>query len=191
MRVKKTINKMNAEFISESLKKYYDTGAKYMVPNIYFFGDGYGETDLLVVRDGKHFIYDIEIKVSRADYKNDFKKKDKHLILEKGYRTFRHRTSIKQPNGKRKWYKANEPVPIKSRPNRFFFAVPEGLIKPEELPSYAGLLYITKSGKVKKIKEGKLLHKETVNHAEKLCRKFYFYWLNAEERVKTILKTCD
>tara|TARA_R100000656_G_scaffold122724_1_gene98553 strand:- start:425 stop:982 length:558 start_codon:yes stop_codon:yes gene_type:complete len=182
MKIKKTTKevKIDEKFIQESLKYYYDSGARYMVPNIHFFDYGYGETDLLVVREGKkRLIYDIEIKVSKADYKRDFKKVVKHERLEKGTLTKRRRWSFKPQEGKRRMIKANEALKLNDRPNRFFFAVPEGLITEEELPPYAGLLYIDNRGNVTKIKEGKLLHKEEVPHEARLCRKFYFYWLNA------------
>lgn len=182
MKVKKTLKevKLDERFIQDSLKQYYDSGARYMVPNIHFFDHGYGETDLLVVREGRRkFIYDIEIKVSKADFKRDFKKLVKHERLEHGTITKNYRWYYKPLEGKRKRIKPNTPVKTNDRPNRFFFAVPEGLIGVKDLPPYAGLLYVDKKGNVTKVKEAKLLHKEEVPHESRLCRKFYFYWLNA------------
>ena len=52
---------------------------KYVIENLYVFN---WESDKLIeTRSG--LFYEFEIKVSRADFKNDFKnKKDKHAILE-------------------------------------------------------------------------------------------------------------
>lgn len=188
---RKKVKKINAGTLTNALQKYYESTARYLVPNIYFFGNGYGETDLLVVKEGKKgFIYDIEVKISKADFKADFKKIYKHQILENGEIVVKHKRSVKLRNGKRKTFKAHEPIPIDERPNRFFYAVPAGLITVEDVPDYAGLLYIHPNGSVEKIKEGKLLHKETISHDAVLCRKFYFYWLNAVAKYEKLKTLC-
>lgn len=174
---------MKAKDIENALKGYYEKSARYIVPNIYFFGYGYGETDLLIVREGKNkFIYDIEIKISKADFKADFKKVRKHNVIKDGFIVENYRKSVKMPNGKRKLVKKNTPIPIKERPNRFYYAVPTGLLTAVEVPPYAGLLYINSAGAVSKIKEAPLLHRAKVAHEPHLCRKFYFYWLNCLEK---------
>lgn len=45
-------------------------------------------------------------------------------------------------------------------PNKFFYAVPTGLISKEEVPDYAGLIYVDELGNCTKIKDGKFLHKD-------------------------------
>ena len=57
-------------------------------------------------------------------------------------------------------------------PNKFFYAVPAGLIKKEEVPEYAGLLYINEDLSVTKIKDGKFIHKDVLK-PEKLFQKTY------------------
>lgn len=185
--------KFNAKFIDTALRNYYESQALYMVSNIYAFHSRYQETDFLVVKTNNKYCYDIEIKVSVADFKADFKKTQKHDILEKGGYKSKHAT-FKTVKGKRKKYPAGRLIKTDERPNRFYFAVPEGLIQPEDVPDYAGLLYVTKSGQVTKVREGKLLHKKKLNIEKMLCRKFYFYWLNtldAVEIVKKALKNCE
>lgn len=184
--------KFNAKFIDTALRDYYDSQALYMVSNVYLFGNGYQETDFLVVKTNNKYCYDVEIKISKADFKADFKKTRKHDILEKGGYKTNYRKSVVR-NGKRKMLPAGRLIEVDKRPNRFYFAVPEGLISPEDVPEYAGLIYVNKTGKVTKVREGKLLHKKKLNIEKLLCRKFYFRWLDAlsaVEIVKSELKNC-
>lgn len=177
--------KYNSKTIDKALRGFYFSSAKYLVSNIYAFDKDYGETDLLIVRSGNEYIYDIEIKISRADFRADFKKEAKHSILKTG-------EYLRKTKYRRK--KITKLTKTTNIPNRFYYAVPEGLITKEEVPSYAGLIYIGENGEVKKIKEAKLLHKKRLDVEKLLCRKLYFYWLNAEEkleRVKNKLKACE
>lgn len=171
---------MTARDITQYLIWYYK-GARYVVPNIYLFNHPYTETDLLVVKENG-MTYDIEIKISKSDFKADFKKVKKHEILKDGFFKRKKDSYVKlEGQSRRKKFKAGEPIPGE-RPNRFYYAVPEGLITKKEVPDYAGLLYITRTGKIKKIKEGKLLHKDKLDVEPRLCRKFYFYWLNCKNK---------
>ena len=77
------------------------------------------------------YMHEIEVKVSRSDFRADFKKQgvrydrvtnlkntvEKHVIIPQGLTGLKH----------------------------FSFAVPEGLVTKEEIPEYAGLCYVTKS----------------------------------------------
>lgn len=84
------------------------------------------------------YIYEYEIKISRADFKNDFKKWDKHKRLKN-------------------W---------KLQCNRFYFVVPENLVLIDEIPEYCWLIYFyetPKGGYFKTIKNAKFLHKEKKN----------------------------
>ena len=100
---------------------------------------------------------EIEIKVSRADFLADLKKVEKHSIL------------------------ADKEHLVK--PNRFFYAVPEGLIQPEEVPEYAGLLWVMKSGchfTVMK-RPAPLLHGHKITPEDlMLADKFYYNMMNAK-----------
>ena len=185
--------KQTAKTIDTALREFYDNQALYMVSNIYAFHVKYQETDLLIVKSNNKYCYDIEIKVTRGDFQADFKKTTKHTILEKGYYK-RKNWSSEVVNGKRTKFAAGKPIPVSNRPNRFYYAVPEGLISVEDVPDYAGLLYITDKGQIIKVKEAKLIHKNKLNIEKMLCRKFYFYWkntLDAVEIVKKALKNCE
>lgn len=164
---------MTAKDIQKALANYYVNGVRYLVPNVYFFGHHYCETDLLVVKESNGWIYDIEIKVSRADFKADFKKTDKHRILQQGNISRTTTRSVQHGPGLF-GREEMETIHEAKRPNRFYFAVPEGLIKPDELPPYAGLLYVNDIGVVNKVKEAPVLHKERLEPEKTLCRKFYY-----------------
>lgn len=168
---------MTAKDIIVALESNYQT-ADFTVPNIYFFGHPYSETDFLVVQKSG-YIYDIEIKISRSDFRADFKKEDKHSILSTGAYISKH-NSFYFKDDKRIRVAKGQPIP-KSRPNRFYYAVPEGLIKKSEVPKYAGLLYIKPSGSVVKVKEAPLLTKEKTAFHEVLARKFYYSYLELKQ----------
>ena len=94
-------------------------GITAVVPNIYFF-DRFLECDVLAFTDNG-MVIEFEVKASKWDYLEDFKKKDKHDRMEA----------------------ANDKTII---PNQFYFVCPEGLISPAEIPNgYAGLIYVCKS----------------------------------------------
>jgi hypothetical protein len=59
-------------------------------------------------------------------------------------------------------------------PNQLYYACPEGLIKPEEVPDYAGLIYISHYAKV--IKKAPYIHKRKQNMDSVLLKKFYNLW---------------
>jgi len=155
---------------------------KYTVSNLYLFRHDW-ETDFLVVQRSSGYCYEIEIKISRADFFNDFKKVDKHSILKDGlYMKQKYRYQIDPETGKRKSEKYFSPEKWDYRPNKFYYCVPEGLVKVEEVPNYAGLMYVTPSGIVTK-KEPKFIHKEKLKLHDKLCDKFYFYWKDSEKEI--------
>ena len=72
--------KYTEEFMQAKLSNFFARNSvKYDVDGLYIFD---WESDKLIeTRAG--LIYEFEIKVSKSDFKNDFKhKKDKHIILE-------------------------------------------------------------------------------------------------------------
>lgn len=97
---------------------------------------------------------EIEIKISKADFKADYKKeyygKNKH-----------HQLLDKNDTDK---------------PNKFYFACPDGLIKTEDINENYGLIYITDSH-WKIVREAKFLHKNKmmteIKYVRKLLDKFY------------------
>lgn len=62
----------------------------------------------------------------------------------------------------------------KKIPHRFWYAVPEGLIKPNEVPEYAGIIYI--SDTVKEIRRAPYMHKNNQDITKELLNKYYNLW---------------
>jgi hypothetical protein len=117
----------------------------------HFTGAGLGECDVISITKNR-MVYEYEIKVSRSDFKADFKKTFKHRLMQ-------GEKALEDCYWKR-WeiYKNH-------RPNHFYYVVPEGLIKVEEIPSYAGLIYIKYDNSfsgydVTTIKNAPKIHKE-------------------------------
>jgi hypothetical protein len=125
------------------------------------------EADFLCWVDKKYWC-EVEVKVSRADFKRDFTHKpEKHRCLNlssdsacmnvlsaggeyEAWNTFKGTLVAK---GKATFIK-NQLIP-----NRFYFACPEGLIQPNEVPKYAGLIWILPDGKTRLVRRPKTLHR--------------------------------
>ena len=134
--------------------QYFRSNPRYLLHNLYVFG---WESDLLFL--SKSGIWtELEIKVSRSDFLADLKyKTEKHSILAD---------------------KEN-----RMKPNRFYYAVPEGLVLQDEVPDYAGLLWILDSGchSTVAVKPAPSLHNHKITpEVLKLADKFYFNMMNAK-----------
>lgn len=106
---------MDANILNTVMRDHWvSRGHRYVLPNAFF--QSY-ECDVFSITTSK-LIYECEIKISRQDFFNDFKK-----------------TSFK--GNKHDNLKAGEGLC-----NRFYFVVPDGLVKPEEVPPHCGLLYV-------------------------------------------------
>lgn len=144
---------MDATLTEQKIQRVLDkfmASPKYSVDGLFVFR---WESDkLLWTKAG--YIYEFEIKISRADYKNDFKHKaDKHLLLSS--KMPKESGPIQQDlfdnllEHERKRYpditkEQLHTYPDDTKlPNFFYYAVPEGLLEPDEVPPYAGLIYIT------------------------------------------------
>lgn len=146
---------MTANEIITVLNRFYKTNPKYLISNLYVFG---WESDYLAMTQSGYW-YEVEVKISRADFCADFKKKRKHQILagvEEGL-----------------------------RPNYFAYACPEGLLAPEEVPEYAGLIYIPHAGAYYGT-SGKYtpqLHKEKISADQLgLTDKFYYNYTSIKRK---------
>lgn len=153
---------MNSYDISKELYKYY-INFNYKLNNAYVFN---WESDFFAVSNS-NYVYEVEIKISKSDFKNDFNKtiygnQKKHDYLFNG----------------------------KLRPNKFLFACPEGLININEIPKEYGLIYITKEpySYAKIIQNGKYLHKENLFDNKIFLRslldKFYYRNIDLKRQMK-------
>jgi len=143
-------------YVQQRLSNFIGSNCRYKIGNIYLFG---GESDFMVQKQSSQYIYEYEIKISRSDFFADFKKHFKHSILKREDWIVGTRYENKIAN-------------------YFFYVVPENLIALNEVPHYAGLIYIS-DGKTKTIKEAPRLHNNRVG--EKLLRsllKNYTYKLS-------------
>lgn len=105
-----------------------------------FTGMGLQECDVISVSKS-NYIYEYEIKISRQDFKKDFlKEKHNHILNEKF-------TYIRK--GQQLWRVCNY----------FSYVVPKDLVTVEEVPDYAGLIYINEDFTFEIVKKPKLLHK--------------------------------
>ena len=59
-------------------------------------------------------------------------------------------------------------------PHRFYYACPEGLVKLEEVPPYAGLIYTSGATTCQIMKEAPFIHKRKMDMAQVLLDKFYY-----------------
>lgn len=160
--------KWSEELIQQQLRYNFlsPNSVKYFTENLNVYD---WESDVLkITKSG--YVYEFEIKISRGDFKNDFKhKKKKHLLLEN---------------------KENKT----KMPNYFYYVVPEDLITEDEVPEYAGLIYVhaTVIGdgrvyyKFQEIKDAPKLHsnKIDVNNLN-LIDKFYYnyiHWKHKHEK---------
>ena len=159
---KKAQDILKTYFLSPNTKKYEIT-------NLYVYG---WESDYLAITKSM-VAYEVEIKVSKADFKNDFKnKQDKHLLFEDGNMIGRF------PKGS-------------SMPNYFYYAVPDGLITPEEVPDYAGLLYVQPWG-VTFVKQPKKLTDEKFDIVKLyLADKFYYNMLSWQRKYEEVVDSAE
>ncbi len=123
------------------------------------------ESDYLAItKSGR--VYEVEIKVSHADFLNEAKHKEKKMQLLGGLiMTEEEFYGFKTLN-----YDQHAP-----KPNYFYYACPHGVISPEEVPEFAGLLYITDDGGFSMERVAPELHRN--KHAfpvESLRDKFYW-----------------
>lgn len=130
-----------------------------VAPNIYL-GDCSGEMDLLAIRRSG-YIDEIEIKVSKPDFKADFNKTvwcpEEHKYILK-HRSIKENTRLC---------------------NYFSFLLPEALSGNCEIPEYAGLFIYHANGIVREEKRAPLLHRRKIDTELKysIGRKMtYRYW---------------
>jgi hypothetical protein len=117
---------------------------------------GFCEADVFGISGAGH-MYEYEIKVSRSDFFADFKNKQyKHRLLSE--KSALH-TLDKWVRGKQ----TNETYDVICLPNRFYYACPSDLLCTNEIPEYAGLIYIDKDEKYHEIKSAPLLHRNKAN----------------------------
>ena len=156
----KKLTNLTEKKIQKALWNYYD-GIQHqiVVPNIHLH---YSEADLITVMKSG-YMNEIEIKISKADFKNDFKKQ-KHTMMENLVQgKILNRATL---------YSANY----------FWFAIPKAL-HPKinfPIPDHYGLIVIDEPlAFISIIKRAKLLHREKITQKQlhRIGRSLmYKYW---------------
>ena len=157
--------------IIKELRRYFQNGYSYRIDNAFIFSYDWESDFFCTNREG--YSFEFEVKISRADFKADLKK-NKHQLFTKGTFTQTHNGNSKE-------------IEKKFIPNRFYYAVPEGLITKEEVPEYAGL--ITVGSHISIIKRAPFIHRRKLEFRKTLCDKFYHRWI--EERRRNNLMAYD
>jgi hypothetical protein len=225
---------MDSSLIYKALYRNFVTH-EYKLFNSFIFN---WESDFFCQSKSGYYI-EVEVKVSRGDFFADFKKRDKHRVLNDTYLKRTH-TILRQEGAKgdllssvthkylksqfgpqsnssgRFWngissngwidgykngkhgYWMNDygrvylrPVTIQNYapctsiqfrnlekvncPHQLYYACPEGLIKPEEIPAYAGLYYFD-GFNLKVVKKAPYLHKRPMDLTKLLLDKFHNLW---------------
>ena len=155
--------------IQDKLKAYFfsPNSKKYEITNLYVYG---WESDYLAITKSM-IAHEVEIKISRSDFKNDTKNKiDKHLLLEGGERLGKFTENL---------------------PNYFYYAVPDGLISVDEVPDYAGLIYVT-PWDCRVVKEAKKLTNKKFDPVEmNLTDKFYYNMYSWKAKYEALLDSAS
>ncbi|MFA6058936.1 MAG: hypothetical protein WC756_12110 [Taibaiella sp.] len=145
------------------------------------------ESDFFVISKSG-YAYEVEIKLTRSDYRADFKKqkhlifsniKKSHYIINNGL-GLRDRDYVKNGDGQYVLQELGPHTRIEIidnskviAPNKFYYAVPEGLIAPSEVPAYSGLIYVH-GHYCTVVKEAPFLHKRKLDLQSTLLKKFYY-----------------
>lgn len=157
---------MNEEIIIKALYKHF-ANYDYRLSNVFIYS---WESDFFCISTSGYAV-EVEVKISKSDFKADFKKRDKHYVLKNGER--QHQLNITA------W-----------RPNRFFYACPDELINIDEVPDYAGLLYFSKDRyeyeAIKEVKTSKFIHKEKHDLSKRLLDKYYYKCLDQQHDIRLL-----
>ena len=198
---------LTEQSIQQRLNHFF-ASYKYKADGLYVFS---WESDKLIwTKSG--YIYEFEIKISRSDFKNDFKhKKEKHIVLastiarDKAKEIQMSLFEQKEQENRhwsremleRQYGDIDAMAKGKRMPNYFYYAVPTGMLEPDEVPPYAGLIYIDSEYRYVKqsyriVKEAPRLHKTKYTDAElNLGEKFYYNWQTALRHQHDAAKRAD
>lgn len=132
------------------------------------------ESDFFAISKSGYSI-EVEIKVSKSDFMVDFKKE---IVFE------------------REWTKKHnllQNIDTGFKPNKFYFAFPEGLINHDEIPGRYGIIEIGNHAKI--VQKAKFLHKNKIlddkYFLKKLMNKFYWKTINQTQIIHSQKKIIE
>lgn len=112
---------------------------RYIINNAKLFGSW--EADFVTVTESM-YVYEIECKMTKSDFNDDFKKREKHILLE-----------------------SSDEKDFLLKPNKFYYCAPKGMLASYEIPTYAGFMEVSRvKGYLicQTTREAPFLHKEDV-----------------------------
>ena len=135
---------ISEKIIQQSLFHFYNQlNHKLIVPNIYLH---YSEADLITVQ-ASGYVNEIEIKLTHADFKRDFKKRKHHYMVEASLTKTRLHT-----------------------PNYFWFCIPRDLLSKihfDFVPEDYGMILVNENGQRPEIhKRAKIMHRNKVTEKQ-------------------------
>jgi len=128
---------------------------EYRLQNAFVFEN---ESDWFGLSKSTHYAYEVEVKITKSDFKADFKKP-------------RHKKYTEYFSKKEGFC-----------PNCFYYAVPERMISVGDVPEYAGLIYVNKTGNSYVVKRAPYIHRNKLNLDRILKEKFYHRYLEYKHK---------
>lgn len=156
--------------ILDILNRQFLVSPKWVINNLYVYN---WESDYLAITRSM-YAYEVEVKISLADYNKDFEKQEKHQVMQGWFEARRQAL-----------YETGDWVRY-GRPNYFYYCVPDGLVDPKDIPPYAGLAYVC-GRNLRKVKDAPILHRDKFDpEAYKMADKFYYNWWNERRKARQI-----
>lgn len=168
---------MTTREVHEAVRAFFGN-YEYPLLNTFVFA---WESDFFAISKSGYSV-EVEVKISKADFKKDFTHKTQKHDLFKRHKDYAFCMKIYDANEHAfvhdgEWIHPKSSMirwikPCESLPNKFFYACPGELISPEEVPAYAGLIYTTKFGS-RIVKQAPFLHKNKKCFDAILLGKYY------------------
>lgn len=156
--------------ILDILNRKFLVSPKRVINNLYVYNR---ESDYLAITRSM-YAYEVEVKISLADYNKDFEKQERRQVTQGRLEA---RKQAPYETGDRVGY---------GRPNYFYYRVPDGLVDPKDIPPYAGLAYVC-GRNLRKIKDAPIPHRDKFDpEAYKMADKFYYNWWNERRKARQV-----
>lgn len=172
----------------------------YHLCNTYIFRHDWESDFYFQSKSGVHI--EVEIKISRGDFKKDLQKIRKHQILDrvtnKGVQLIpfpsKRILKLKAPENNEHW----ETMELRGQsewiywfdikknpiPNKFYYAAPSGLLEIEEIPNYAGFIEVNESGQATIVKKAPIIHNNKYDITKTVLSKYYWKYVNARFNIE-------
>lgn len=145
-----TTTKLTARDLQLAFFRYERDRYQLLVPNT-FIKDWF-ECDIIGVRESG-YVDEIEVKISKSDFKEDFKKK---IRVDKNHCLAEESTDMKTRGYFMNKHRAiqNSESPI----NYYWMIFPEGVVSLDEVPEEYGVMYVNDKKRLSVARQAKRLH---------------------------------